>query len=190
MKHGIATNSGSIDEVIDYYTTEAGKERSIEYTFTEEHDKEAQILKISILDSNGIATGEVDLTKSFSVSIEYVIHQPMAGLVAGFSISQAKESENLIVSNEAELNPERLKLRTPGYYKNKIRIPEKLLNVGSYRLKVGITAHKNVYDAVDDVFFDVYDSIGIVQVLGYDRKFSILSAQFPWELEMKIGNSY
>jgi lipopolysaccharide transport system ATP-binding protein len=183
LKNGMAVKEGLIDDVIDYYSGEAEKKRALEYVFKEDMTKEAQIVRISVLDGNQMQATEVDLNKTFSLVIEYSLRQPMTGLIVGFSITQARESQYLIVSNEAELNPERLKLRAAGYYRNVITIPAKLLNVGSYRIKVGITAQKNIYDSVDDIYFNVYDSIGIVQSLGYDRKYSILSSQFVWNTE-------
>jgi hypothetical protein len=84
------------------------------------------------------------LNKPFSIIIDYKVNNSITGLTAGFSISQAKESNYLINSNEAEINPDKLKAKLPGLYINKINFPGKLLNVGKYRLKVGLTSKKNI----------------------------------------------
>jgi lipopolysaccharide transport system ATP-binding protein len=180
LKNGMMVKSGSITDVMDFYIGESEKKGLVEHVFEQDARKEAQIVKVSVVDENGMVVSAVDLTKHFSLVIEYVIREPITGLSAGLAISRAKESEYLISSNEAELNPEKLKARPVGYYKNIIRIPEKILNVGSYRIRTGLTSHNNIYDAVDDIFFDVYDSIGIFRNLGYEKKNSILSMQFEW----------
>mgnify|MGYP001572783341 CR=1 FL=1 len=185
LKNGLAVKSGSMGDVIDYYMEESEKKNQVVHVFDEVKTKEAQIIKVSIVDDNGVVTGAVDLNKHFSLIIEYIIREPITGLSAGFSILQASESEYLITSNEAELNPEKLKTRTSGYYKNSIRIPEKILNVGRYRIRTGITSHKHIYDVVDDIFIDVFDSVGIFRNLGYEKKNSILSMQFDWDTTIK-----
>lgn len=184
LKNGMLEKEGSIRDVIDFYMEEAEDKNKISYVFDEDKKKEAQILEIGIIDDKKEYVREVDLNKTFSIVIKYVIRKSMSGLIAGFSISQSKESEYLIVSNEAELDPDRLKTRKPGYYTNVITVPEKILNVGKYKIKVGITAQKNIYDVIDDIFFTVCDNVGIVQALGYDRKYSILSIQLPWKSQL------
>ncbi|MCC6475247.1 MAG: ABC transporter ATP-binding protein, partial [Burkholderiales bacterium] len=143
LENGLLAKSGPIGDVIDQYFGKSEISTRSVYVFEEKKSKEAQITKISILDPKGVASSEVDLNQPLSLVIEYVIREPITGLCAGFSISQAKESDVLISSNEAELHPERLKARPAGSYKNTIRIPAKTLNVGRYRLRAGITSHKN-----------------------------------------------
>ena len=185
LRNGHIVKNGTPTEVIDFYLSESQDTKKVIHSFEEDKSKEAQIMKIKVVDENGDATSDVDLNKSFSIVVEYSIREALTGLSAGFSISQAAESESLIVSNEAELNNDKLKTRTIGLYENTITVPKKILNLGKYRLRVGITSQKNIYDVVDDIYFTVLDSVGIVQSIGYERKYSILSMQLPWETQRK-----
>ena len=181
LSQGSIAKSGPIDSVIEHYLGDPQGDVRATYTFEVNNKKEAQILEIGFLNSNGNPVSEVDLTKTFSIRVKYALNQSMSGLIAGLSISRAAESESLIVSNEAELDIERIQSRKRGIYTNTITVPEKLLNSGRYRIKVGLTAHKNIYDVVDDIFVEVTDSVGIVQSLGFERKNSVLSTQLPWK---------
>jgi lipopolysaccharide transport system ATP-binding protein len=181
IKDGRTAKSGTISDVIDYYLRETEKKNQLVHTFEEDKRKEAQITKVSITDDKGLSVGSVDLNKHFSLIVEYITREPITGLSTSLSISQASESQYLISSNEAELNPQKLQAQSSGYYTSIIRIPQKLLNVGSYRIRVGITSHRNIYDVVDNIYFDVFDSVGIFQHLGYEKKNSILSTQLDWD---------
>ena len=84
--------------------------------------------------------------------------------------------------SDPEFAPERLNTRDAGFYKARVRIPRQILNIGRYRIRVGISTRFTIYDVVEDVTFEVVDNIGIMHSLGRERKYSMLSVQLPWML--------
>jgi lipopolysaccharide transport system ATP-binding protein len=180
LKNGMMIKEGQPDEVINCYLGESAKSKNKVHVFTEEASKEAQILKVQVVDNLGNCSNEFDMNSRFSLVVDYKVREKLTGISIGFALSQANESAALITSNESELDFDRLKTRVPGYYRSSVAIPEKLLNVGEYKFRVGLTAQKVIYDFVEDIYFELFDNVGIVQHLGYEKKNSILALQLPW----------
>lgn len=181
LEKGKMIMDGEIMEVIDKYMGGGVTNFISNIKFNRDDSKEAQVIGLSFY-VNGVETQSIlDINHPFEVLIEYELRRPAAGMIVGFSIFQSKESGALLSSSEAELDSDLLKIRLPGVYKRKIKIPARLLNTGLFRMRIGITSHQTIYDVVDDIFFEMTDKVGIFQHLGYERKNSALSLQFRWE---------
>ncbi|MCC7303016.1 MAG: ABC transporter ATP-binding protein [Bacteroidia bacterium] len=178
LKNGEVDYLGGVSEVIDRYIGKSSLQDRPVFKAAEQPGKEAQILEVRLEPG---ASGYFDIAGEFKVFVRFKVNAPITGLAAGFSIARADSTEPVLASNEAELNPESLKLRIPGVYESTIKVPSMILNSGLYTIRVGLTAQRQIYSVVDDLLFDLKDSAGIFLKLGYERKNAILSTQLPWE---------
>lgn len=125
-------------------------------------------------------TSNVELTEGFSIQIDYEIGAPAAGISVGLQIIAVEGAQTIISLSDPELELSRLDVRSPGYYSSRVEIPGRLLNTGLYQVRVGVSTRSQIYDVIEDVSFEVQDSVGITQALGYERKGSLLALQLPW----------
>jgi lipopolysaccharide transport system ATP-binding protein len=144
----------------------------------------AVIYKICVLNKNDENVGLVELTECFSVQICYEIREPMAGLIIGLQIISEDGYTAILSLSDPELVPERLSERKPGRYKSVVKFPPTILNTGLLSIRVGISTRYQIYAVVEGIQFEVIDSIGIVQFMGWPRKNAISSLQLPWEIEI------
>jgi lipopolysaccharide transport system ATP-binding protein len=150
--------------------------------------KQIQIRRLDICHRDGTPLDRVDLNEPFIVRIEYEFRVPSANVVIGCTITSCDTGQPLISLSDPELDLSRLERREAGRYVARIQIPPKILNTGIYQVRVGAVSHKTILDVVDDVSFEVIDSVGIVQGIGYERKSSLLSMQLPWEVS-RLGTT-
>jgi len=140
----------------------------------------AVIYKITILDSKQKPSANLELNEAFFVEIEYELREAMSGLSVGMQIMSEDGSTSIISLSDPELDTSRLEIRETGKYRALIEFPACLLNTGSYYIRVGISSRFSIFSVVDEPRFDVVDNVGIIQMLGQQRKPSISALQFPW----------
>ena len=145
----------------------------------------ATLLKVAVCNGNGEPTDQVELTEDFILNVEYFLKEPLTGLSVGLQIIVDDGMITVISLSDPEFAPERLQKRLPGHYVASVKIPKNILNTGRYRIRAGIASRFTIYDVVEDVAFEVIDSVGIVQFMGWDRKGSLLSLQLPWDVNLK-----
>lgn len=59
-----------------------------------------------------------------------------------------------------------------------------MLNTGTFYLRAGISSRFSIYSVVEGIRFEVEDNVGIIQMLGQQRKPSISAIQLPWDVKM------
>ena len=177
---------GPTAEVVSHYVsmTDVGKKASREYA-APANNVDAKVRKVSVLDRSGSVAEVVDLSDGFLIQVEYEVVRPLAGMTVGLQVITTDGAQTLVSLSDSELEVSRLEFREPGYYSARIEFPPKLLNTGSYQVRVGISSRFKIMDVVEDVSFEVRDSVGIVQALGYERKNSLLGLQLPWQVTVK-----
>jgi lipopolysaccharide transport system ATP-binding protein len=182
LEEGRIVRDGPSAEVVDYYLTQSVKNRRHTQEYPSDDKKQVQIRKVTVCDHNGVASEHVDLNKKTIVRVEYEFKEPMSNMLIGINVVTPDSDQYLLTVNESELDLSRLGKRAQGYYTGEVIIPEKILNTGTYRLRVGAVRSHTIHDVVDDIFFDVIDTVGIFQGLGYERKSALLSIQLPWTI--------
>ena len=145
-------------------------------------NKAAGIRRVAVTDLEGELSAQVEMGKNFLVHIGYDVVEPVTGLMVGIQVISEEGNQTVISLTDAELDLSLLQQRAPGSYRASVKIPAGLLNSGPYRLRCGVSTRYGILDVSEDVTFDVFDSIGIVQSLGWERKNAVLSLQLPWEL--------
>ncbi|MEK9285540.1 ABC transporter ATP-binding protein [Bradyrhizobium sp. ISRA442] len=146
--------------------------------------KRAFVREVFITDLNDEKREAYELTKDFVIGIRYRLTEQIRGLTVGLQIVSEDNNETLVSLTDAELDMTRLETREAGDYFARIRIPARLLNTGTYSLRIGMSRSRHdIYDVVEGLSFRIIDSVGIVMFLGYERKGSLLSVQLPWTVE-------
>lgn len=171
-----------ITEYIENFNTKCPA--VFERTLTDEVGA-ATLLRVAVCNGEGQPTDQVELTEDFILNVEYFLKEPLTGLSVGLQIIVDDGMITVISLSDPEFAPERLQTRLPGHYVSSVKIPKNILNTGRYRVRAGISSRFTIYDVVEDVSFEVVDSVGIVQFMGWDRKGSLLGLQLPWDVEFQ-----
>lgn len=143
----------------------------------------AVIFRVAVRDSDEDESGCVELTEGFSVEVSYELRETLSGLSVGLQVMAEDGYTSIYSLSDPELEPSRLDARKPGVYKAVVRFPRCALNTGSYYLRVGISSRFSIYSVVENLRFEVIDSVGIIQMLGQSRKPSISALQLPWDIQ-------
>jgi lipopolysaccharide transport system ATP-binding protein len=143
----------------------------------------AIVFRVAVLDATGCERGIVELTDDFQVEVCYELREELRGLSVGLQVMAEDGYTSIFSLSDPELDPSRLDVRQPGMYKAVVRFPKCALNTGSYYLRVGISSRFSIYSVVENLRFDVTDSIGVIQMLGQSRKPSISALQLPWDIQ-------
>ncbi|MBB2685508.1 UNVERIFIED_ORG: lipopolysaccharide transport system ATP-binding protein [Rhizobium etli] len=149
----------------------------------EDVDGKAVICRVAVLNEKDEVSGTLELSKGFSVEVEYELREPLSGLSVGMQIMMEDGYTPLVSLSDPELDIGRLETRPAGYYRARVRFPGYLLNTGTFYLRLGISSRFSIYSVAEGIRFDVEDNVGIIQMLGQQRKPSISAIQLPWEVE-------
>ncbi|MBY3331098.1 ABC transporter ATP-binding protein [Rhizobium laguerreae] len=147
-------------------------------------DGKAVICRLSIKNEDGEIAQTVELTKNFIIEVEYELREPLTGLSVGLQVMMEDGYSSVISLSDPELDVSRLDARPPGYYRAQVVIPAGLLNTGTFYLRAGISSRFSIYSVVEGIRFEVEDNVGIIQMLGQQRKPSISAIQLPWDVKM------
>lgn len=181
LSDGQVAASGKTSDVIRAYIEDKQFGQAGTYSVSPEMmSGKAVIYKINILDAKQKMSATLELSESFFVEIEYELREAMSGLSVGLQIMAEDGSTSIISLSDPELDMSRLGMRAVGKYHALIELPACLLNTGSYYIRVGISSRFSIFSVVEEPRFDVVDNIGIIQMLGQNRKPSISALQFPW----------
>ena len=146
--------------------------------------KRAYIREAFILDANNESREAYELTQDFQIGLRYRLPEPIRGLTVGLQILSEENNETLISLTDSELDRSRLEPREAGDYVAYIRVPARILNTGTYSLRVGLSkGRQEIFHVVEGLNFRIIDSVGIVMFIGYERKGSLLSLQLPGKVE-------
>lgn len=143
----------------------------------------AIVFRVAVLDATGRESGIVELTDDFQVEVCYELREALRGLSVGLQVMAEDGYTSIYSLSDPELDPSRLDMRQPGTYKAVVRFPKCALNTGSYYLRVGISSRFSIYSVVENLRFEVTDSVGVIQMLGQSRKPSISALQLPWDVK-------
>jgi ABC-type glutathione transport system ATPase component len=194
LESGKVVMQGNSSDITSYYLSKSLPQEGATMARSElvaDPSKPVQIRKVVVLDRNGNSVDFIDLNEEFIIQIDYDFRESLEYIAIGCEIiSDENQMQTLVSMSDPELDAKRLAKRQIGYYQSQIVIPAKILNVGSYRVRVGVAQlgtlsnAATVLDVVDNVSFWVTDKIGIIKHMGYERKNSMLSMQLPWEANL------
>ncbi|MBY5445279.1 ABC transporter ATP-binding protein [Rhizobium leguminosarum] len=185
LSDGRVAAVGSTSDVIRAYLDRPELSGKIDFEIDpQDVDGKAVISRLSIRNEDGELAQTVELTKNFIVEMEYELREPLTGLSVGLQIMMEDGYSPIISLSDPELDVSRLDTRSPGYYRARVVIPAGLLNTGTFYLRAGISSRFSIYSVVEGIRFEVEDNVGIIQMLGQQRKPSISAIQLPWDVKM------
>ena len=152
--------------------------------------KSAFFREVTLVDPRGEMREGYELTEDLVIRTRYHLAGDMRGTSVGLQIISEDNNETLISLADPELDITRLEFRPAGDYFAEVRLPAKLLNTGTYSIRLGISKGRHeIYDVVDGMKFRVVDSKGIIQFLGFERKNSLFAVQIPWDVKREASPS-
>ncbi len=144
--------------------------------------KPAGIRRVAVTDLQGNVAQQVEMAKEFVVHVHYQLVERIVGLTVGVQLIAEEGNQTVISLTDAELNLALLEERLPGMYRASVKIPASLLNSGPYQVRIGVSTRYAIFDVSEELSINVFDNVGIVQPLGWERKNAMLSLQLPWEV--------
>lgn len=175
---------GDVQDALALYQSAAQKLNSATYRRDKSTDGlVAFVSSVMMVGRGGTSKGQFEISEEISVVIGYELSRAVRGLGLYLIVVEQLTDTNIILSCDAEKNEDLLVERKRGSYETSVKIPAFMLNVGSYRFRVRMTAGVTHYDIVDDVCFDVSDQSGLVHHLGIERKNSTLFYQLQWQTD-------
>jgi lipopolysaccharide transport system ATP-binding protein len=186
LEKGKIVADGPSADVTQTYLGMARTRTQSHWEFTDSSDsgRRASVREVFILDANDQNREAYELTEDLQIGLRYRLTEPIRGLTVGLQIIAEENNETLISVTDSELDRSRLETREAGDYVARVRIPARILNTGTYSLRIGMSkGRQEIYHVVEGLNFRIIDSVGIVMFIGYERKGSLLSLQLPWRLE-------
>jgi lipopolysaccharide transport system ATP-binding protein len=185
LSGGRLLQDGPTAQVLNAYVSAVGADRSS----TREYPRsgtpfEAKIRRVSVVDLSGKPAAVIELTERFAIEVDYELENSITGLSVGLQIISVEGDLTVVSLSDPELDWSRLESRKPGYYKSRVEIPQDLLNTGLYQVRVGMSANFKIFDVIEDVTFEITDSVGIMVPLGQERKSSLLAVRLPWRASL------
>lgn len=190
LEKGKIVADGPSGDVTRTYLGMSSMRTQSHWRFAEPPDgnKRAYVREAFILDANSESREAYELTQDFQIGLRYRLTEPLRGLTVGLQIISEENNETLISLTDSELDISRLETREAGDYVAYVRVPARILNTGTYSLRIGLSkARQEIFDVVEGLNFRIIDSVGIVMFIGYERKGSLLSLQLPWSVEKEVG---
>jgi hypothetical protein len=163
---------GPANEVIEAYLSNTVDAKHAIKEYKENKQKEIQIRKISILNSEGNPTLRFDIRKPLVTEIEYDVNTEITGAYIGCVIK--KDDFDLCMTTDVDRNESMLRVpRKPGRYKARVEIPDNIFNVGRYVLRFRVEVqHGDVLDAPEDFMIEMHVATGEKSVYsGGERPF-------------------
>jgi lipopolysaccharide transport system ATP-binding protein len=144
---------GPTEKVVEYYFNKINTLNSIT-TYDEEKNNDAQINKISILNSQERPAAQIGINEPFYIEVEYEIKNPIGQAVLSLEIYSIT-GELLLFTTENDKTGELRKYET-GKYHARIVIPSFLFNVGNYYFNASVV-NPNVeyFDLKRNINFEI-----------------------------------
>jgi len=185
LEEGRLVAHGPTSGVISSYVGRATGSGPIERVFNAPMSpgSRGKIRRIRIENTAGQVQENVEVTEPFDVVIDYELAESVRGLTVSVEIHSEELGLTIISLSDCELDHAMLDQRAAGRYRARVRIPDRVLNTGAYHVRSGMVQARSILDVEEGAVFQVDDNVGIVGVLGYERKSAITALQLPWSVE-------
>lgn len=184
LEGGRLVSQGPPFEVIEVYTNRGLAGELIDQSFDGPmaEGKRAKVRRIRLENSRGEAISKIGVTESFEIVIEYELCEALRGVTVGIEVQSDQLGLAVVSVSDTELDVALLNPREPGRYRARVRIPDRIINTGTYHIRSGIVQAREIIDVAESAPFQVDDSVGIMGALGLDRKSAICALQLPWSI--------
>jgi lipopolysaccharide transport system ATP-binding protein len=132
LDKGVAGPKGDTAATVDAYLRTGAESVSAERTFPEDESKQAQLLNISVLDSEGILTDVFTCDAPIALKMEIGIRQNIPGLYGYLQIDKADGTKVLVSDSFDAVQPNPLDGLDVGTHTFVVTIPPRTLGHGDY----------------------------------------------------------
>jgi lipopolysaccharide transport system ATP-binding protein len=159
LEQGHLVFSGDAGQVIARYLQGTNGVDQAEFLFPADEAKTMCIRAIRVLDHEGNPATSLDLAHPFRVEITYQVHEQMNDTYVSAVMSRIDIQTRIYNTRDIHAAPKGFVERGPGTYVSTVEFPGGILNVGTYR--VGIGLHKSgmpAFDSQGSPSFSLIDS--------------------------------
>jgi lipopolysaccharide transport system ATP-binding protein len=183
MANGRELSTGAPDRIISQYLSEATAKSPTSVQFPK-RESSAMVIREVTLGINASQQGDrFAFGEGIPVTILYDINQPVYGAHIACILEQ--NDIQVFTTGDADLQIDRLSLRSPGSYKTTFMIPPRLLNEGRYSLT--ITSGKPFLEVFDRhasvVSFEICDQDRPIREYIHNPYPGVVSVDLPWQLD-------
>lgn len=183
LEKGRVKMIGPTEDVVRAHLRSPEKIEAIKRYASDPKKLEAQILKITVTDSEGRATTQIDMAKPFYIEIEYELKTAISAYAILKFFSTTVPNKYIVVSLSNDNN---YKYPSgPGIYTAKLTV-EPLFNDGTYSFLAAVSSENRGYlDSVVE-----YDTLRIANVQGlpfptaqHGRADALVVLPMPWQVD-------
>jgi lipopolysaccharide transport system ATP-binding protein len=181
LDQGRMVFSGDMSETIARYT-EGSTASAAEVTFPTNMAKNLQMSAARLLDESGIPSTELDRTRAFTVSVDYVVRLRIEGAHLGIMLDRI-DGTPVCHTTDVDAAPEGVIDRKPGSYRATVTFPGGILNAGVYQIRLGLARYGgDVYDYCEPFVFHLEDrgTFATMGAQGQQRQ-GILALPLNWQ---------
>jgi lipopolysaccharide transport system ATP-binding protein len=180
------------NQAVDYYMSSGFAQIGERIWQSEEipaHTAPFKPVKLCVKDNVGIIQDTIRSIKSCSIEIHYQLEAPITGLRVGIYLLTAR-GEHLFTSFDTDENRdfENYRVRQPGYYISRCKIPPDFFNEGRYIIGVNASSYR-----IKRYFQDEYaltftvDASGAPGTHWPENRFGMIRPRLDWKIE--LGNN-
>ena len=181
LDQGHLIGYGPTNSVITQYLS-SSYAQCTEYTQPHNPEKQINLRKISLLDTEGNLSREFRYDESFQICIEYEVNKPVIGCYVWLGI-RTVEGVVAFETAESDVDEYLLNEREEGYYKSVLKLPPKWLNAGDFNLFVAVSKlHPPCsYDRIDTLGFSVMNINTPEKIRTGSDRHGIFQPFLKWE---------
>jgi lipopolysaccharide transport system ATP-binding protein len=183
LEEGRIVFKGNIDKVIAKYLNQ---EQESVYTQPLNCHKDISLTRVEVVNSESKVISHIPYNESFFIRIYYKVNKP----VSNCNVAVLLESADLVRvfdTCDYDSDPALLGQRDRGSYRATLEIPGNMLNIGSYRVFVGISSYITgvVYEYTDTVSFEILEIGHLDAIAGVNNnRKGILQPLLNWKTEI------
>jgi lipopolysaccharide transport system ATP-binding protein len=132
----IVADTGIADAIDFYLNSDATGEASITWSDMDAPRCEGiKLRRAQVLDDTGRAVEVIVVGRKFSITLEYEVLRPVTGLRTGFML---QDFQGVTICGSTDYGAWSGETQLPGIYVSRCQFPNRLLNVGRFRVMFGI----------------------------------------------------
>lgn len=185
LNQGKIILDSSTDDVIKAYIASNRNANSV-YEQDTDPAKAMNLRRVFLKNAHGQISTEFRYDEQFCLVVEYEVNSAVSNCSVWFSVYSA-ERGLAFASADTDVQEENLGIRSPGYYRAEIHIPDKWLNDGAYFIILGITQYSPVsnFDRVEVLSFTILDVATPERTRTGNSRPGMFQPYIPWRT---LGN--
>jgi len=154
-----------------------GCSSSSEWRFERPSKHPMQIMRVALRTEDGALCSEFEAERPFVIELDYEIRSRISGAILEAYIFTA-DGIHLVTLGDRDHSSVGVQIRNPGRYRAQVTFQSKLLNTGTYLLKVNAGLRSTeTYECIDVLRFSVHDS---THAESRQNRAGLIIPGWPW----------